>query len=339
MTLQEKNDQDESKPFLLDTKGEPAASQQGLVSPSMKVPVFIGYYALASSTLLLLNKISVHLLPAPTFILFCQFFVSAAGVKLGQTAGWLEAEPLQWDKVKKFLPVAGTILVTIYSNMKVLQHSNVETFITFRSSTPLVLSILDYWFLGRELPNAKSWGCLVVLFMASIGYVLVDSSFNVMGYSWLAVWYGFFVFDQVYVKYVCDTTVMSNWSRVYYTNVLAAIPVAVLMPVLPETKQVYEGMTDVATIIIIALSSIGGLAMSHSAYVLRDSVSATSFTVVGIVCKLLTVVLNCFIWDKHAGPLGLTFLTISILAGTFYKQAPKRQVTAPHHPEAQVVKA
>jgi hypothetical protein len=35
----------------------------------------------------------------------------------------------------------------------VLVYSNVETFITFRSSTPLVLCIFDYLFLGRELPG------------------------------------------------------------------------------------------------------------------------------------------------------------------------------------------
>jgi solute carrier family 35 protein len=30
------------------------------------------------------------------------------------------------------------------------------------------------------------------------------------------------------------------------------------------------------------------------------------------------------IWDKHAGPLGIAFLGLSVLAGTFYQQAPKR---------------
>jgi hypothetical protein len=39
------------------------------------------------------------------------------------------------------------------ANIKVLVYSNVETFITFRSSTPLVLCIFDYLFLGRELPG------------------------------------------------------------------------------------------------------------------------------------------------------------------------------------------
>ncbi len=35
------------------------------------------------------------------------------------------------------------------------QNSNVETFITFRASTPIVLSVCDYVFLGRTWPNVS----------------------------------------------------------------------------------------------------------------------------------------------------------------------------------------
>jgi GDP-mannose transporter len=64
----------------------------------------------------------------------------------------------------------------------------VDTFITFRSSTPLVLSICDYLFLGRALPSLRSWLCLIVLLVSSVGYVLVDSAFEVRAYVWLAIW-------------------------------------------------------------------------------------------------------------------------------------------------------
>ena len=59
--------------------------------------------------------------------------------------------------------------------------TDVETFITFRSTTPLVLSICDYIFLGRQLPNARSWSCLFVLVLGSIGYVV---RFR-LGFAWV----------------------------------------------------------------------------------------------------------------------------------------------------------
>lgn len=53
-------------------------------------------------------------------------------------------------------------------------------------------------------------------------------------------------------------------------------------------------------------------------------VSATSFTVIGILCKLGTLIVNRLIWDKHAGLKGSFFLLVCLAAGTFYQQAPMR---------------
>ena len=55
-------------------------------------------------------------------------------------------------------------------------------FITFRSSTPLVISICDFIFLGRELPNGRSWACLLGLLCGAVGYVMTDAGFRVEAY-------------------------------------------------------------------------------------------------------------------------------------------------------------
>lgn len=83
-----------------------------------------------------------------------QLIVSAAATKLADTAGLLQADHLEWGKIKSFLLVVVGFLGAVFANMKVevaycavclqcnnyaychvqvLQHSNVETFITFRS--------------------------------------------------------------------------------------------------------------------------------------------------------------------------------------------------------------
>jgi GDP-mannose transporter len=53
-------------------------------------------------------------------------------------------------------------------------------------------------------------------------------------------------------------------------------------------------------------------------------ISATSFTLVGVVNKFLTVLLNVIVWDKHSTPLGITAVCLCLLAGVFYQQAPRR---------------
>ena len=53
--------------------------------------------------------------------------------------------------------------------------------------------------------------------------------------------------------------------------------------------------------------------------------SATSFTVIGNVCKILTVLINVSIWDKHASPLGLSFLCVCLVGAAAYQQSPLRE--------------
>jgi hypothetical protein len=52
-------------------------------------------------------------------------------------------------------------------------------------------------------------------------------------------------------------------------------------------------------------------------------VSATTFTLVGVVNKFLTVLLNVVIWDKHSSFYGIFSVVICLLAGVFYEQAPR----------------
>lgn len=91
-------------------------------------------------------------------------------------------------QIKPFLVVAVAFLGAIFTNMKTLQYANVETFIVFRSSTPLLIALLDYGFLGRELPSLRSWCSLVLLLCGAIGYVMYDANFEVRERSRARPW-------------------------------------------------------------------------------------------------------------------------------------------------------
>merc|ERR1711871_1296903 len=104
------------------------------------------------SLMLIGNKLAVYFVPAPSFILWSQLAVSAFAVWILGVMGFIKVDSLVWHKVKAFGPVALVFVGTIFANMKTLQYANVETFIVFRASTPIAISICDYLFLGRELP-------------------------------------------------------------------------------------------------------------------------------------------------------------------------------------------
>jgi len=280
-------------------------------------------YMLCSSLMLLANKLAVHFLPAPSFVLWCQLGLTALGVWTMGVCGTLEVDHLEWGKVKSFSLVAIIFLSTIYTNIKTLQYSNVETFIVFRASTPLIISFCDWAFLDRELPSWKSFGCLCGLLLGSVVYVSWDHAFQVRGYFWVSIWYVVFIIDQIYIKHVCNTVKMkTNWGKVYYTNLLSSLPLIFMVAGAQEVSTVEWTATGVAAL---GLSCILGVAMSYFAFLARSLISATYFTIVGNTCKLLTIILNQLMWDLHANSVGVGSLLFCLVCAYFYEQAPERK--------------
>eukprot|EP00882_Tetradesmus_deserticola_P023250 GHRQ01025298.1.p2 GENE.GHRQ01025298.1~~GHRQ01025298.1.p2 ORF type:complete len:155 (+),score=37.12 GHRQ01025298.1:734-1198(+) len=79
-----------------------------------KVPLILAYYGFCSSTLIVINKVAVHTVQAPVFILVLQLLFSAVVVKGLNCAGVVEAEGLQWNLVKPFLLIVLGFLGTLY---------------------------------------------------------------------------------------------------------------------------------------------------------------------------------------------------------------------------------
>jgi solute carrier family 35 protein len=153
-------------------------------------------YGTCSSLMLVINKLAVSFLPAPSFLLLVQCLASWVAVWLAGRCGCATVDRLEWSKLRAFLPVSAAFLACIFANMKTLQYLNVDTFIVFRASTPLVIALCDYAFLGRQLPGMRSAACLVALLLGALGYVYSDAGFAVHGYAWVALWYCVFCFDQ-----------------------------------------------------------------------------------------------------------------------------------------------
>jgi solute carrier family 35 protein len=305
--------------------GEPPGAAKARMA---KITFALVAYASCSSLMLIINKLAVYYLPAPSVLLTMQLAFSAAAIAGLTTLGVVDADALDWKKAKPFVAVALGFLGALYANVKTLQYANVETFIVFRSSSPILISALDYVFLGRELPNARSMGALAAVACGAAAYVLTDANFEVRAYGWVFVWYCTFAFDQIFIKWIIshhvDTVGLSVWGRSYYTNALSVPPVLFLAMVTNEAEILRTFEWTFAATLTVTASCVMGILMSYSGMLLRGLISATSFTVTGTMCKIGTVVVNCLMWDKHASFEGLAALFVCLFAGMAYQQAPMR---------------
>eukprot|EP00662_Eupelagonemidae_sp_cell21_P057011 gene57011-biopygen72852 len=61
----------------------------------------------------------------------------------------------------------------------------------------------------------------------------------------------------------------------------------------------------------------------------RRALTATAFTVLGVVCKFGTVLVNTLAWDLHATPFGIGCVCVCIFGGILYQHAEEEKSLTP----------
>ncbi|CAN6484913.1 unnamed protein product [Victoria cruziana] len=284
-------------------------------------------YCLSASLLSIINKWAVMKFPYPGALTALQYFTSALGVLV---CGWLkvvEHDPLNLQTMWKFLPAAMIFYASLFTNSELLLHANVDTFIVFRSAVPIFVAIGEAVYLKQPWPSLKTWSSLATIFGGSVIYVLTDYQFTVTAYTWALAYLVSMTIDFVYIKHVVMTIGLNTWGLVLYNNLEALLLFPFEFLVMGELKKIKHDVADESSwhsfsvTLPVGLSCLFGLSISFFGFSCRRSISATGFTVLGIVNKLLTVVINLVVWDKHSTLIGTIGLLICMFGGVMYQQS------------------
>lgn len=294
---------------------------KGESSPGLgTVSVVVGY-GLCSSLLAIINKYAITYFPFPGLLTALQYFTSVVVVYLAGKGGVLHHDPFVWSTAKKFLPAAFVFYLAIFTNTNLLKHANVDTFIVFRSSTPLLVALADTFFRKQALPSPYTFGSLIVILAGAVGYVFTDSSFTVTAYSWAFAYLITICTEMVYIKHMVTDLGLNTWGFVLYNNLLSLMLSPFFWIAMGEYNDISNAsFQGISSLIPVAVSCLFGVAISFFGFAARKAISATAFTVTGVVNKLLTVVINVLIWDKHASIPGLVCLLLTIFGGVLYQQ-------------------
>ncbi|URE36150.1 Triose-phosphate Transporter family [Musa troglodytarum] len=298
-------------------------------------------YCISASLLSIINKWAVMKFPYPGALTALQYFTSAFGVLL---CGWLKLvdhDRLELVTMWRFLPAAIIFYLSLFTNSELLLHANVDTFIVFRSAVPMFVAVGETVFLNQPWPSPKTWTSLATIFGGSIVYVLTDYQFTVTAYAWAVAYLVSMSIDFVYIKHVVMTIGLNTWGLVLYNNLEALMLFPLELLVMGELKKMKHDISDesnwysFSVVLPVALSCLFGLAISFFGFSCRRAISATGFTVLGIVNKLLTVVINLVIWDKHSTLIGTIGLLICMFGGVMYQQSTSKPKKAETETKAQ----
>ena len=242
-------------------------------------------------------------------------------------SGAVERDRWEWYKIKPYLYYVCMFVATIYANMRALQHSNVETIIVFRSACPLIVCVLDWAFLGRQLPSARSVGALLVILGGCVGYVLTDRAFKLNGmgaYTWVTAYFFIISVEMAYGKHIVGPHLKfaSMWGPTLYTNTLSVPPMLTIGLLAHEADKIKNSVVTPVSICLLLSSCVIGVAISYLGWRARSLVTATCYTVLGVANKMFTVLANAMVWDQRASMTGILFLVVCLVGAAGYKQAP-----------------
>nr|CAB3482312.1 unnamed protein product [Digitaria exilis] len=281
----------------------------------------------SASLLSIINKWAIMKFPYPGALTALQYFTSVAGVLLCGQLKLIEHDGLNLRTMWKFLPAAVMFYISIFTNSELLLHANVDTFIVFRSAVPIFVAIGETLYLHQPWPSLKTWLSLSTILGGSVIYVFTDNQFTVTAYTWAVAYLVSMSIDFVYIKHVVMTIGLNTWGLVLYNNLEALMLFPLELLIMGEFDQMKVDSSKVSNwlsfdvVLPVALSCLFGLSISFFGFSCRRAISATGFTVLGIVNKLLTVVINLLIWDKHASFVGTVGLLICMSGGVLYQQS------------------
>jgi GDP-mannose transporter len=208
--------------------------------------------------------------------------------------------------------------------------ANVETVIVFRSCTPMAVCMFEYFIYHRALPSRRSCAALLLITAGAICYIATDRDFQLNGvaaYYWAMLWWLVLIFQLTYGKFlVTGIQLKSLWTPVLFTNTLSILPALLLGAVSGEFSHArLSRLTITSTgVFWLLVSCVIGIGISWAGFLCQSLITATAYSVVGVMNKMLTVTVNVLIWDKHASPAGISSLLVCLVGGSLYQQAPAR---------------
>mmetsp|Transcript_27477 Transcript_27477/g.67828 ORF Transcript_27477/g.67828 Transcript_27477/m.67828 type:complete len:337 (-) Transcript_27477:1022-2032(-) len=285
-----------------------------------------------SSTMLVLNKAVLAEMPFATIVLLAQVGSSAVILWVLGKLKFLDVDPLELATMKAFFWNAFAFMALIYTNAKALESANVEAVVAFRTMSIFVTAYGDFRLLQARALDSKSIGALLMVILGAVGYCLMDKGFKIENMMWV---FAYGVCNAAYpivTQLVIRSKSMTSWGRTYYNNILTFLIFLPMVFIIGEDRgmmdQVDKGMITVWASVLLLMSCVWGTAISFLGFLVLENVSATTFNVMGNSNKILTLVVNGLLWDKHASLQANMCLLVSLVGAALYAEARRRQANA-----------
>ncbi|MEW5305018.1 MAG: hypothetical protein WDW36_007589 [Sanguina aurantia] len=286
-------------------------------------------YCVCSASLILLNKyaLSSFGFQCPTLLLVFHCSLAVLLVWVTETLGYITVEPLKWEILRMWAPVNLLFVAMLVTSFYALRLLGVGTFTVLKNLTNLFTISGDRFIYGKSY-SWQVWMCLFLMAVSAVLGGFTDLSFSLEGYSWQVIncaitsAYSLYL-SGVMIKvapYTRSGERMTEFSMVYYNNLLSLPPLLILAAVLGEfqTLPLQTALTNPAFINVAFLGGLIGFGISFSSLWYLSNSSATIYSLTGSMNKILVAVAGILIFQEATSTKNMASIGVGLIAALVF---------------------
>ena len=293
---------------------------------------------MSSSTLSIVNKWALVAGLSPDALQILQFGFSAIVALLIGFVGLAQVDHLEVSRAIHFLPAVVLFYAGCFSNMKLLQCVNVDTFVVIRTMTPLTTLFIEILLAqssssvsphcsgGALWPQLARVASLLMLCLGAAGFSssLDASQISQDSIVWGSIYLAVMSINFAAVKRIVHESNLSPWGLVLYNNSLAVLfqcgytLIVTGMPSIDMNSINILLTWSSATPLLV--SCVIGVMISWFGFQARKALPPTSYAVLGVVCKFATVAINQAVWQLATTGLRANLCMALVLVGGYCYQ-------------------
>lgn len=286
----------------------------------------------------LLNKQCTIFLACPILLVIIQMLVTVL------LMSWTPLSGVRMEDLWRWCILALVLASAIVSSMFAFTYSSVTCLLILKNCQPILTLLLENLVLAKAPP--MSLCILMSLLSIAVGAYMYahfspGGSITMHGLGWILINLFAIVIHRVSERHLLTSDIKLSFEvMTLINNAVPLVPLGVLAWATGETQNWHKYLHlthSPMAIAVITCSGIAGLCLGQSSIMVQACVSATSFSVLQCLTKVLIILAAMLIFHDHFTPLSCFGCVMSLIGCAAYSMAQQaaKQASEEHkQPEA-----
>jgi GDP-mannose transporter len=256
-------------------------------------------------------------IPKFSVILF-QTIIATILVSVAKMLKYVEYPAFDTAVALQWLPVNVFFVGMLCSGFFSLMYANVAMVQVFKNLTNIVTVSGDSYLFGEQL-SVSVFVAISVMTTGAYFASVNDVEFNVTGYVWMSLNCLLTAGYVLYMRYASTSIKLPKFGMVFYNNLLCSILVLPFILLFNELPMwTHPDIMNTQFIVMNVIAGVLGFFLNFASLWCVSETSASTYAIVGSLCKIPVTVLGVVLFDAPITEKGAVFISMSIFGGLIY---------------------